>query len=277
MHWVYVPRTVSHSGYKYMMPLLQQNIEGNGINIRTNLTNLKDVARSLRVPPYYILKFMGIELGTNTNIKDGLFTIDGEINAEDVLSILDKFIDRFLLCPKCKFPEMELRMTFKKSLTGKCNACGNTVDHDCLKLRKLVAHSYFSPLSAEDLSIFARIVADLKLILPMNDAYEFDDCHVELINNYINHLRLDKILYDRIGYLLFSYLFDEKLLKQIDSRAILFENVLECHGMVDFIGHEVLLNVQHFCYHMGAAPEWSKRVPTILKKFYDQDMLTDVN
>lgn len=319
MKTVNIPRTVSDPKYRYKMPLLQQKIEGKGINIRTNLTNLKDVAKSLRVPGDYILKFMGIEFGSNTNTKEGLFSINGEMNADDVLRMLDKFIDRFVLCPKCKLPEMVLQVTAKKSLTGKCNSCGHTAELDGHKLstfiiknppenrsemkniqatsthfettgdsktdvqgirreiRQLIANSHFSPLTVEDQPIFARISVYLNMILPMNDTYEFDDGHVELVYKAIKRLRLDKILYDRVGYLLFNYLFDENLLKQIDSRSILFEGVLTRHKMGEFIGHEVLLNVQHFCYRAGAAPEWAKRVPTLLKKFYDQELLTDVN
>jgi len=319
MKTVNIPRTVSDPKYRYKMPLLQQKIEGKGINIRTNLTNLKDVGKSLRVPGDYILKFMGIEFGSNTNTKEGLFSINGEMNADDVLRMLDKFIDRFVLCPKCKLPEMVLQVTPKKSLTGKCNSCGNTAELDGHKLstyiiknppenrsemkniktaatnfdvsgdtrtdlqsarrelRQLIEGSHFSPLAEEDRALFARVTAYLNLVLPMTDAYQFDDGHVELVYKAIKRLRLDKIFYDRIGFVLFNYLFDEGLLKQIDSRAILFEGVLTRHKMGEFVGHEVLLNIQHFCYRPGAAPEWGKRVPTILKKFHDQDLLTDVD
>ena len=51
------------------MPVLEIKTEGKGINTYTNLINLKDVAKSLYMPTIYILKFMGYEFGSNTNIK----------------------------------------------------------------------------------------------------------------------------------------------------------------------------------------------------------------
>ena len=51
------------------MPLLQQRIIGRGINIRTEFLNLKEVAQALFIGPEYILKFMGIELGSKSTLK----------------------------------------------------------------------------------------------------------------------------------------------------------------------------------------------------------------
>jgi translation initiation factor 5 len=320
MKTVNIPRTVDDPKYRYKMPLLQQKIEGKGINIRTNLTNLKDVAKSLRVPHDYILKFMGYEFGSNVNVKDNATSINGEMNENDILKMLDKFIDKYVLCPKCKLPEMVLQLSPEKQLIGKCNSCGTTTELDkkhkmttyIIKnppenrsemknisavatnfettnkskldlngkrndIRKMVAQSNLSPFVPEEHFIFERINEYLNLILPMNNDYEFDDGHVELVYKGIKRLRLDKIYYDRVGYILFNYIFNEGLLSQIDARATLLEEVLGRHCMKEFVGHEIILNLQFFLYNKYKEMDWGKKVPTILKKFYDQKLLTNVS
>lgn len=46
------------------MPKIQFKIEGKGNGIRTNVINMFDIAKALRVNTDYPLKFMGIELGS---------------------------------------------------------------------------------------------------------------------------------------------------------------------------------------------------------------------
>ena len=46
------------------MPKLILKIEGKGNGIKTNIVNLNEAAKALRVPTDYPLKFMGHELGS---------------------------------------------------------------------------------------------------------------------------------------------------------------------------------------------------------------------
>ena len=109
--FVNIPRTIEDPNYRYKMPLLQQRIEGKGMNIHTTLLNLKDVAKFLRISHEYILKFFAYELGVQTNEKNSDIWINGEISQLDVQKVLDKFIDKFILCSNCKLPEMYLEVT----------------------------------------------------------------------------------------------------------------------------------------------------------------------
>lgn len=46
-----IPSTVDDLNYRYKMPRPELKIEGRGNGIKTNLVNLNDIAKSLRVPP----------------------------------------------------------------------------------------------------------------------------------------------------------------------------------------------------------------------------------
>jgi len=46
------------------MPALQLKIEGKGNGIKTNIVNMSDVSKALRVPNEYPLKFLGFEFGS---------------------------------------------------------------------------------------------------------------------------------------------------------------------------------------------------------------------
>lgn len=43
--------------------------EGRGNGVKTNIINLNKVSDALRVPVAHLIKFMGIELGSQTKIK----------------------------------------------------------------------------------------------------------------------------------------------------------------------------------------------------------------
>lgn len=47
-----------------------------------------------------------------------------------MLKHLTKYIERYVLCKNCKYPEAVLYVEGKKDLKSKCNACGSTNSHD---------------------------------------------------------------------------------------------------------------------------------------------------
>jgi translation initiation factor 5 len=51
---------------------------------------------------------MCAELGTS---KEGKSIIKGDHKNEDLIKILDKFIEKYLICGKCKLPETSLLAT----------------------------------------------------------------------------------------------------------------------------------------------------------------------
>ncbi|KAL7714553.1 Eukaryotic translation initiation factor [Entamoeba marina] len=118
-----IPRSVTDEFYRYKMPDLVHKIEGKGNGIKTVIVNCEDIAKALVRPASYICRFFGLVFGAATNTDSGKYVINGKHEYKDLMTTLDKFIDRFVLCKKCKNPETY--MTIKdKNLSLNCKACG---------------------------------------------------------------------------------------------------------------------------------------------------------
>jgi translation initiation factor 5 len=93
--------------------------------------NLQDVAKALFIEPSVILRYFGYALGTKTKIETDpksaeiiSIEINGEFHIDDTLKQLDNFIDEFILCGKCRLPEMALLVENEVAF-GLCNSCGH--------------------------------------------------------------------------------------------------------------------------------------------------------
>ncbi|KJZ76027.1 hypothetical protein HIM_04483 [Hirsutella minnesotensis 3608] len=131
MALVNVRRDVSDAFYRYKMERLQTKIEGKGNGIKTVVVNLPSVAASLARPPSYINKFFGFELGamTNNDPKDDRWIINGAHESGKLQDHLDGFINKFVLCKKCKNPETDVNINNDRILLD-CKACGQRTDVD---------------------------------------------------------------------------------------------------------------------------------------------------
>merc|ERR1711964_862417 len=96
---------------------------GNGI--KTCMVNMCDIARALKCPPAYPTKFLGCELGalSSYNDEEDKSIVNGAHETGTAQQLIDKFIEKFILCPNCKLPEID--MVIKKGdLCAGCKACG---------------------------------------------------------------------------------------------------------------------------------------------------------
>ncbi|RDL30163.1 Uncharacterized protein BP5553_10441 [Venustampulla echinocandica] len=117
--------------YRYKMERLQSKIEGKGNGIKTVIVNLSSVAQSLARPGSYVIKYFGFELGaqTNNNPADDRWIINGAHEASKLQDYLVGFINKFVLCKKCKNPETEVVIK-DGSIVLDCKACGERSDVD---------------------------------------------------------------------------------------------------------------------------------------------------
>ncbi|KAF7543395.1 hypothetical protein G7Z17_g10771 [Cylindrodendrum hubeiense] len=131
MALVNVRRDVSDAFYRYKMERIQTKIEGKGNGIKTVVVNLSSVANSLARPGAYVIKYFGFELGAQTNIdpKDDRWIINGAHDAAKLQDHLDGFINKFVLCKKCKNPETDVNIKDDRILLD-CKACGQRSDVD---------------------------------------------------------------------------------------------------------------------------------------------------
>lgn len=113
--------------YRYKMPPLSCAVEGRGNGIKTAFLNIADVAKALHTMPQYIVKFFGFELGTQSGYDEA--TQKGIVNGKHEVPILqqllEKFINMFILCPKCKLPEINMSVSKQESIRINCAACGD--------------------------------------------------------------------------------------------------------------------------------------------------------
>jgi len=117
--------------YRYKMERLQSKIEGKGNGIKTVIVNLSSVAQSLARPGAYVIKYFGFELGaqTNSNPADDRWIINGAHDASKLQEYLNGFINKFVLCKKCKNPETEVVIK-DGHIVLDCKACGQRSDVD---------------------------------------------------------------------------------------------------------------------------------------------------
>ncbi|CAG8977367.1 hypothetical protein HYALB_00009068 [Hymenoscyphus albidus] len=117
--------------YRYKMERLQSKIEGKGNGIKTVIVNLSSVAASLARPGDHVIKYFGFELGAQTNSSpaDDRWIINGAHEASKLQDYLDGFINRFVLCKKCKNPETVVVIKDGRILLD-CKACGQRSDVD---------------------------------------------------------------------------------------------------------------------------------------------------
>jgi len=126
-----IPSYNTDPSYRYKMPRLQTKIEGRGNGIKTNLVNISDVARSLKCPTAYPTKFFGCEIGAQSKFEEATdrAIVNGAFEQGFMQDLLDKFIDKYILCPKCKLPELTMA-TSNRFVVAKCKACGWAGDLD---------------------------------------------------------------------------------------------------------------------------------------------------
>eukprot|EP00029_Vermamoeba_vermiformis_P009905 TRINITY_DN509_c0_g1_i1.p1 TRINITY_DN509_c0_g1~~TRINITY_DN509_c0_g1_i1.p1 ORF type:complete len:413 (-),score=158.04 TRINITY_DN509_c0_g1_i1:174-1412(-) len=127
---VTIPRGIQDPHFRYWMPVLQAKIEGRGNGIKTVITNMADIAKCLERPPAYPTKYFGFELGAQTKIEKDRYVINGSHSAESLATLLDGFIEKFVLCKQDQNPETVIKITPKGEVDLVCKACGTVTRTD---------------------------------------------------------------------------------------------------------------------------------------------------
>ncbi|CAG9312772.1 unnamed protein product [Blepharisma stoltei] len=126
-----IPSYIDDPSYRYKMPALQITGESRGNGVKTKLVNLSDVSKYLNVPTEYPLRFFAAELGASAEYKESenKAILKGTFRREDLQKLLDQFIEKFVLCSKCHYPEITYRFK-RNNLISDCKACGNVKPMD---------------------------------------------------------------------------------------------------------------------------------------------------
>merc|ERR1711920_314425 len=102
--------------------------EGRGNGPKTGILNMGDVARALKRDPVYITKFLGYDLGaqssyTNKENEGERVVINGHHETHVFQDLVDKFIQKYVLCVGCNLPEIDM-IVKKGIIVAQCKACG---------------------------------------------------------------------------------------------------------------------------------------------------------
>lgn len=108
------------------MPRLVAKVEGRGNGIKTNVVNIGEISKSLKRPPTYLTKFLGIELGANNKFEaaEEKAIINGAFEQQTLQKLVDRYIEMYVVCPHCALPELDIDVV-QSLVTGRCNACGH--------------------------------------------------------------------------------------------------------------------------------------------------------
>jgi translation initiation factor 5 len=117
---------VEDPSYRYKMPRIQAKVEGRGNGIKTVLVNVGDLGTALNRDAPEITKFFGCEIGSQTSYSADTerAIVNGAHNAPDLQNHLSKYIENFVLCKNCRYPETHYKIK-GGIIYQKCLACGS--------------------------------------------------------------------------------------------------------------------------------------------------------
>ena len=123
-------------GYEQMLDEAYENVEvseeccrfevlgvkGHHEGIRTIISNFGQVVACLRRSPEHVVKFLSKELASSGEIKGERLVLSRKLTSKEINEKIERYVKRFVLCPKCGKPDTELEVGTKAFL--RCLACG---------------------------------------------------------------------------------------------------------------------------------------------------------
>lgn len=98
-------------------------VKGHHEGVRTIISNFGQVAVCIRRTPGHLLKFLTKELASSGEIKGDRLVLSRKLSSKNINEKIEGYVNRFVLCPKCKKPDTELSEKGGKMFL-RCLACG---------------------------------------------------------------------------------------------------------------------------------------------------------
>ena len=111
---------------RYKTHQLQIQMTGKNQMSKMVLSNLSIVAKDMKIPGDYLLKYLSYSVGTQAqyeNKNPNTSYLKGKYDNDKLSQIVTKFIEEFILCPKCALPELSY-LVRSSYIRGSCRACG---------------------------------------------------------------------------------------------------------------------------------------------------------
>jgi translation initiation factor 5 len=120
---VNIPKCNPDPSFRYKRDVIEIVIHNNNGGI-TKLNNIDKISEQLGCQIDDIVKFIQKKSNTGIIKKDGIFL--RKIDTVDNLEIIiEEYIKKEVLCPKCNNPEFNVDIQKKKTIKT-CKACGHT-------------------------------------------------------------------------------------------------------------------------------------------------------
>ena len=119
--------------YRYRRPISQVENKGK----TTSILNLEEIAKSLHTKSKYILYYVQLEKSIPVQ-KNEIKTV---LSHSQIEQLINQFIDKYIICSKCKYPELIIKANGKK-LCQNCEACGHCVELPNNKFTKIIHKDY---------------------------------------------------------------------------------------------------------------------------------------
>lgn len=118
---VNIPKSINDPTYRYQRDTIKIEIHNNNGGM-TKLDNIETISNQLGTELDHVLKFLKKSLNVNLIQKNGVFIrkVETQNNIEEKI---EEYIQKEILCLKCKNPEFTLENT-KKDKKKTCKACG---------------------------------------------------------------------------------------------------------------------------------------------------------
>ena len=120
---VNIPYSVLDPTHRYKRDKIEITIQNTNGGI-TKLLNIDKIATQLNCDVADILKFLKKKANTSIIEKNGPFLRKSE-SVENIEKILEEFINKEILCPKCNNPEFSAEKV-EKTEVKTCKACGHS-------------------------------------------------------------------------------------------------------------------------------------------------------
>ena len=121
--------------YRYKRPCAICEYRGGKTTI---ISNLEDIAKALHTKPFYIIYYIQLAKSTSVTTKGEIKMV---ISLVEIESLINQFIDEYVLCIVCHLPELVIKKS-GKDLEFNCEACGHATRLAKNKFTKAIYKDY---------------------------------------------------------------------------------------------------------------------------------------
>ena len=98
-------------------------VKGHHEGTRTVITNFVQIVTCLRRDVNHVMKFLNKELASSSEVRGDRLILSRKLPSKEINEKIEKYVNLFVLCPKCKKPDTELDEDKGKAFL-RCLACG---------------------------------------------------------------------------------------------------------------------------------------------------------